>query len=118
MAQVTADSGIQSKGARKAIRDFLQYSPGMVKPQDVILFCRQLASFVRVGVPVTTAIATFAEQASTKRLKEAYLAVVADLEAGTRLSVAFAAHPTVFPSILTDMIRSAEITGNLSLIHI
>ncbi len=113
MAQVTADPGIQSKGARKAIRDFLQYSPGMVKPQDVILFCRQLASFVRVGVPVTTAIATFAEQASTRRLKEAYLAVVADLEAGTRLSAAFAAHPTVFPSILTDMIRSAEITGNL-----
>ena len=53
MAQVTADSGVQSKGARKAIRDFLQYSPGMVKPQDVILFCRQLASFVRVGVTVT-----------------------------------------------------------------
>jgi type IV pilus assembly protein PilC len=114
MAQVaTTDAAKQSKGAANAIRDFLQYTPGMVKPQEVILFCRQLASFVRVGVPVTTAIQTFAEQASAKRLKEAYLAVVADLEAGTRLSVAFAAHPRVFPGILTDMIRSAEITGNL-----
>ena len=113
MAQVATEAGKQSKTAGKTIRDFLQYQPGMVKPQEVILFCRQLASFVRVGVPVTTAIQTFAEQASTKRLKEAYLAVVTDLEAGTRLSAAFAEHPKVFPSILTDMIRSAEVTGNL-----
>src|SRR5579864_1525403 len=113
MADAVAGTGKQSKGASKAIRDFLQYSPGMVKPQEVILFCRQLSSFVRVGVPVTSAIQTFAEQASNKRLKAAYLGVVADVEAGTRLSAAFSAHPTVFPSILTDMVRSAEITGNL-----
>jgi type IV pilus assembly protein PilC len=116
MADAVADAGKQSKGASKAIRDFLQYSPGMVKPQEVILFCRQLSSFVRVGVPVTSAIQTFAEQASSKRLKEAYLGVVADVEAGTRLSAAFSAHPKVFPTILTDMVRSAEMTGNLDVV--
>jgi type IV pilus assembly protein PilC len=114
MTQVAAaDAGKQTNGAGKAIRDFLQYQPGMVKPEEVILFCRQLSSFVRVGVPVTTAIQTFAEQASAKRLKKAYLAVVTDLEIGLRLSTAFSAHPTVFPTILVDMIRSAEVTGNL-----
>jgi type IV pilus assembly protein PilC len=113
MAQTATDAGIPTNGAGQAVKSFLKYKPRMVKPQEVILFCRQLASFVRVGVPVTSAIQTFAEQASNKRLKEAYLGVVADVEAGTRLSAAFAAHPTVFPSVLTDMVRSAEITGNL-----
>jgi type IV pilus assembly protein PilC len=113
MAQVVTEARTQSAGAGAAIKRFLKYKPRMVKPQEVTLFCKQLASFVRVGVPVTTAIQTFAEQASNKRLKEAYLGVVSDLEAGSRLSAAFAAHPTVFPSILTDMVRSAEITGNL-----
>jgi type IV pilus assembly protein PilC len=113
MAQATTDAASQSTGASQAVKNFLQYKPRAVKPEEVILFCRQLASFVRVGVPVTSAMETFAEQASNKRLKRAYLGVVADVEAGTRLSAAFAAHPTVFPSILTDMVRSAEITGNL-----
>lgn len=113
MAQVaTTDAGLQQTG-QGALKDFLKYKPRMVKPQEVVLFCRQLASFVRVGVPVTSAIQTFAEQASNKRLKEAYLGVVADVEAGARLSASFSAYPTVFPSILTDMVRSAEITGNL-----
>jgi type IV pilus assembly protein PilC len=113
MAQATTDAGSQSTGAGQGFKNFLQYKPRTVKPQEVILFCRQLASFVRVGVPVTSAMETFAEQASSKRLKRAYLGVVADVEAGTRLSAAFAAQPSVFPSILTDMVRSAEITGNL-----
>ncbi len=47
----------------KAFRKFLGYSPSKTKPEEVILFCRQLASFVRVGVPVTSAIQTLAEQA-------------------------------------------------------
>ncbi len=45
---------------------------GKVKPQVSILFCRQLSSFVRVGVPVTTAIETFAEQATNVKLRDAY----------------------------------------------
>jgi type IV pilus assembly protein PilC len=83
------------------------------KPRDLILFCRQLASFVSVGVPVTTAMRTFAEEAPNKQLRDAYINVVTDLERGVRLSDALAGHPYVFPSILIDMVRSAEETGAL-----
>jgi type IV pilus assembly protein PilC len=84
-----------------------------VKARDIVLFCRQLASFVAVGVPVTTAMRTFAEEAHTRRLREAYIAVVTELERGVRLSDAFASHPLVFPGIMVDMVRSAEETGSL-----
>lgn len=98
---------------RESVRAFLTYSPSKVKPQIIILFCRQLASFVRVGVPVTTAMETFAEQATTQMLKEAYQSVADEIQRGARLSAAFAAHPKVFPRILSDMVRSAEETGHL-----
>ena len=101
---------------RESLRAFLQYSPGKVKPQVVILFLRQLASFVRVGVPVTTAIETFAEQATNTLLRETYTAVVNDIQNGVRLSDAFAAQPKVFPRIIPDMVRSAEVTGNLDVV--
>jgi type IV pilus assembly protein PilC len=109
-----ATTPVPNKGLGGSIRDFLKFTPsGKVKPQVTILFCRQLASFVRVGVPVTSAIETFAEQATNARLRGVYTQVVGDLQKGMRLSDAFAAHPLVFPAILTDMVRSAEITGNL-----
>jgi type IV pilus assembly protein PilC len=109
-----AATPVPNRGLGSSIKAFLKFQPsGKVKPQVIILFCRQLASFVRVGVPVTAAIETFAEQATNNRLRIAYTGVVADLQKGMRLSDAFAARPLVFPTILCDMVRSAEITGNL-----
>jgi type IV pilus assembly protein PilC len=106
--------GAPRRTFKDSLKAFVTYTPsGKVKPQATILFCRQLASFVRVGVPVTTAIETFAEQATNARLREVYATVVADLRKGMRLSDAFSAHPLVFPRIISDMVRSAEITGNL-----
>jgi type IV pilus assembly protein PilC len=83
------------------------------KPREIVLFCRQLASFVAVGVPVTTALRTFAEEAHNKQLQQTYMAVLADLESGMRLSDALASHTLVFPPILPDLVRSAEETGSL-----
>jgi type IV pilus assembly protein PilC len=106
-----------SRSFGDSVKAFLTYTPsGKVKPQVTTLFLRQLASFVRVGVPVTTAIETFAEQATNVRLREVYTTVVSDLRKGMRLSDAFAAHPQVFPRIVSDMVRSAEITGNLDVV--
>lgn len=119
MMQRTAvpDTPIPSRGFGDSLKAFLTFTPsGKVKPQVTITFCRQLASFVRVGVPVTTAIETFAEQATNARLRDVYATVVTDLQKGMRLSDAFAAHPQVFPRIISDMVRSAEITGNLDVV--
>lgn len=114
---VNPAASVRNKGGlADAVRDFLRYSPGRAKPQVVVLFCRQLASFVRVGVPVTTAIETFAEQAPNKMLRETYQSVASDIQRGVRLSDAFAAHPKVFPRIVSDMVRSAEATGNLDVV--
>lgn len=120
MAQVitpTPATRVQRRGGfADSVRAFLTYSPGKVKPQVIILFCRQLASFVRVGVPVTTAIETFAEQASNVHLRDTYLTIAADIQRGVRLSDALAAHPRAFPRIVADMVRSAEATGNLDVV--
>lgn len=114
---VTAPATARNKrGFGDAVRGFLTYSPGKVKPQLIVQFCKQLSSFVRVGVPVTTAIETFAQQAPSQRLRDTYLMVVTDIQRGVRLSDAFSAHPKVFPRIIADMVRSAEQTGNLDVV--
>ncbi|MGO8685954.1 MAG: type II secretion system F family protein [Candidatus Dormibacteria bacterium] len=106
------------EAARRAggsARAFLTYQP-KIKPQAIVQFCRQLASFARVGVPITSAIDIFAEQARNRLLRQTYQAVAADIRRGIRLSDALAAHPAVFPRIVADMVRSAEVTGNLDVV--
>src|SRR5437764_801067 len=114
MAQAVTTGASDKRTLGQSLREFLTYQPSKgVKVQDVILFCRQLASFVRVGIPVTTAIRTFGEQAASPKLKQVYDEVVVDLDRGIRISDSFARHPHAFPPILVDMVRSAEVSGNL-----
>ena len=114
MAQVvTPTAQARESGLNVALRQFFRYEPRRVKPQVVVLFCKQLASFVRVGVPVTTAIETFGQQAPNKLLRDTYFSIAADIQRGVRLSDAFSAYPRVFPRIVADMVRSAEATGSL-----
>jgi type IV pilus assembly protein PilC len=100
---------------RRTAMTLSELFPGSFKvgTQHIALFCRELATFVRVGVPVTPAIATIAEQSSNPRLRAACATMVGDLERGAALSEAVAAHPAVFPSLMVDMIRAAEVAGSL-----
>jgi type IV pilus assembly protein PilC len=100
---------------RSSARSFFTYQP-KIKPQVVVQFCRQMASFARVGVSITAAMDIFAEQGHTRLLRQTYQAVAADIRRGIRLSDALAAHPLVFPRIVSDMVRSAEVTGNLDVV--
>jgi len=80
---------------------------------DVILFTRQLATFVGAGVPMSRALGTIAEETGTLLFKRIIFAILEDLERGQNLSEALARHPTVFPALYLDLIRVAELTGNL-----
>jgi type IV pilus assembly protein PilC len=82
---------------------------------DIILFTRQLATFVGAGLPMTRALETIAEETASPLFKRVILAVLDDLERGQNLSDALAKHPKVFGSLYIDLVRVAELTGNLEL---
>jgi type IV pilus assembly protein PilC len=80
---------------------------------DIILFTRQLATFIRAGVPMSRALAIIAEETASPLFKRVILSVLDDLERGQNLSESLLKHPTVFPSLYIDLVRVAELTGNL-----
>lgn len=84
-----------------------------VKAQEVIMFCRQLSTFMRVGIPITVALDTIGEGTGNKRVREACASMVADLERGSLLSDALVRHPQVLPKLLSDLVKAAEVTGRL-----
>ncbi len=84
-----------------------------VRRSEVILFTRQLATFVRVGMPIVEGMAVLREQAGSTLMKRALGEMIVDLGTGASLSAAMARFPRIFSALYVDMIRSAEVSGNL-----
>src|ERR1700731_2400179 len=98
--------------AKKTMAD---YFPSLfhVSQMEIILFTRQLATFVGAGVPMSRALGTIAEETGSALFKRIVLSILEDLEQGRNLSEALVKHPHVFPALYVDLIRVAELTGNL-----
>ena len=84
-----------------------------VRRSEVILFTRQLATFVRVGMPIVEGLGVLRDQAGSNVMKRALGEMIMDLGTGAALSAAMARFPRIFPALYVDMIRSAEVSGNL-----
>jgi len=84
-----------------------------VRRSEVILFTRQLATFVRVGMPIVEGLRVLREQAGSSLMRRALNEMIIDLGNGAALSAAMARFPRIFPALYVDMIRSAEVSGNL-----
>jgi type IV pilus assembly protein PilC len=84
-----------------------------VSRNEVILFTRQLATFVRVGMPIVEGLKVLRDQAGSNLMRRALHDMIGDLGTGASLSASMARFPRIFPALYVDMIRSAEVSGNL-----
>jgi type IV pilus assembly protein PilC len=84
-----------------------------VKTADLVLFSRQLATFIRVGVPITDAIKLLQGASGSRSFRVALEDVCQDLEAGEAFSTTIAHHPVVFNELYVDMVKAAEYSGTL-----
>jgi type IV pilus assembly protein PilC len=84
-----------------------------VRTSDLVLFSRQLSTFIRVGVPITDAIKLLQGASSSGAFRIALEDICDDLDAGESLSTAMAHHPQVFNELYVDMVRAAEYSGTL-----
>lgn len=91
----------------------IEISPERVPRQEVMHFSRQIAAFVRTGIPIIDAVAVVEDSTGNKRFKAILADVREQLEAGVPFSEALAPHEAVFPSYYLGILRSAELTGQL-----
>lgn len=74
-------------------------------------FYTQLARMLQAGIGVGRCLATLAGQGGSWRLSRAASAMAAQVQAGNRLSEAFAQHPNIFPSNEVRVMEGAEHAG-------
>jgi MSHA biogenesis protein MshG len=123
VAEHLADSGlIPVKIAERQSRDesertgdsmWQRLTRKKVRTSDLILFCRQMYSLTRSGVPIIRALTGLIESSQNPRLRQVLAGVIDGLESGRDLSGSMAQYPDVFPSLITRMVQVGENSGNL-----
>jgi type IV pilus assembly protein PilC len=84
-----------------------------VSTSDLVLFSRQLSTFLKVGVPITEAIRLLRSGTRSGAFRAALDDINDDLDDGESFSVAISHHPSVFNQLYVDMVRAAEYSGSL-----
>ena len=97
---------------RRGMLDF-ELTKEKVKKKELMHFTRQLAVFVKAGIPITDALVTIGDETEDVALRRALGNLVDDLRNGGLFSAAAAGHPEVFPDYYVGILQSAELTGQL-----
>ena len=85
-----------------------------VKPQDLILFSRQLSTLISSGVPFIKSMTIIEKQMNSSPYFQQIIGDIRrDVESGTAFSVALEKHPKIFSRLYAGMIRAAETAGIL-----
>ena len=84
-----------------------------VKKKELMHFTRQLAVFVKAGIPLTDALVTIGDETEDVALRRALSNLIDELRNGGLFSKAAEAHPEVFPEYYVGILQSAELTGRL-----
>ena len=84
-----------------------------IKPKDLALFTRQLATMMKAGVPLLQAFDIVGRGNPNPRLNKLLNDIRTDVETGTSLSASFRKHPIYFDSLYCNLVEAGEAAGIL-----
>lgn len=84
-----------------------------IGPKELSFFCRQMYAMLNAGSTIIRCLDIMQKQVENKTLRTAIAQMYADVQKGKLLSQAMKEHPRIFPDLMTYMIESGELGGNL-----
>ncbi|WOP16161.1 type II secretion system F family protein [Ottowia sp. SB7-C50] len=84
-----------------------------IKPKDIAIFTRQLATMMKAGVPLLQSFDIVARGNPNPSVTKLLNEIRADVETGTSLSSAFRKYPMHFNSLYCNLVEAGEAAGIL-----
>lgn len=82
--------------------------------KDLNFFLTQLSTYVKSGIPLVESMEILSRQAKKKETKTLYKKIVFELNKGTTFSKCLEKQGKVFPKMLINMLKTSEMTGDLT----
>ena len=97
----------------KSAMDIDISGPPKLNPEELSFALTQLSTYIKSGIPLVDSMRILAKQGKKATHKKIYGQVVYELLKGESFSVALARQGKVFPPLLINMVKTAEMTGDL-----
>lgn len=110
------------KGAKKAGKGGLSTEialPGFlnrVKPKELMVFTRQLATLQNAGLPLLRSLNVLQRQQKNVKLRSAISGMADSVESGSTFAEALAQQDDIFDRFFVNMVRAGEASGSLDTI--
>lgn len=82
--------------------------------KDLNFFLTQLSTYVKSGIPLVDSMEILSRQAKNKTIQMLYRKIVFELNKGTSFSSCLEKQGKVFPKMLINMLKTSEMTGDLT----
>lgn len=102
----------EDRKALGIVKDFQKLWEG-VNQKELVVFLQQLAILVEARVPLVFALRTIEEQTDNKYFRMVLKEIADDVEDGAQFSVALEKHADIFSSLMVNMLRAGEASGEL-----
>ena len=87
-----------------------------IKPQEISLFSRQLATLLKAGLPLLMALNALIEQFGESKFRKVIFQIREKVNEGTSLANSLSDHPRYFSSLYISMVRAGEASGALDIV--
>jgi type IV pilus assembly protein PilC len=84
-----------------------------IKPRDIAFFSRQMATMMKSGVPIVSALEIIGSGHKNPRMKKMVDAIRTDIEGGSSMYEAVSKHPVQFDELYRNLVRAGEGAGVL-----
>ncbi|MBK79680.1 MAG: type II secretion system protein F [Gammaproteobacteria bacterium] len=105
--------GINATKVKKKTKSLFSGSGGSVKPADIALFTRQMATMMRAGVPLVQAFEIVADGVEKPKVGELIRQIRNDVAGGSSFGAALRKHPAHFDDLFCNLVEAGEQSGAL-----
>ncbi|MDD2518690.1 MAG: type II secretion system F family protein [Bacilli bacterium] len=84
-----------------------------IKTKDLLFFLTQLSTYIKSGIPLVDSLKILTRQYKNKSYQRIFRSMIYDLTMGESFSEALAKQGVAFPKLLINMVKAAEMTGQL-----
>ena len=108
--------GMNPQTVKERAKPLFGGSGSAVKPRDVAIFSRQIATMMASGVPMVQSFDIIADGQKNPRFKNMLVEVKQSIEGGSTLHEALGQYPVQFDELYRNLVRAGESAGVLDTI--
>ena len=105
--------GVRASSVRKKSKPLFGGGKKPIKPMDIAMFTRQMATMMKAGVPLVQSFEIVAEGVENPAMAELVLQIRDDVAAGGGFAVALRKHPRLFDDLFCNLVEAGEVSGAL-----